>query len=64
MTYVNQLNPSFLGSVGMLAIQLAKVAGYKVITTCSPHNFDLVKALGADHVANVSIASRPAVRPV
>ncbi|KAF7790270.1 hypothetical protein EIP86_001224 [Pleurotus ostreatoroseus] len=39
-------------SVGMFAIQLAKLAGYQVITTCSPHNFDLVKALGADHVVN------------
>ncbi len=34
-------------SVGCNAIQLAVAAGYEVITTCSPHNFDLVKKLGA-----------------
>ncbi|GKZ78549.1 anucleate primary sterigmata protein B [Aspergillus niger] len=34
-------------SVGCNAIQLAVAAGYEVITTCSPHNFDLVKSLGA-----------------
>lgn len=26
--------------------------GFKVITTCSEHNFDLVKSLGAHHVFN------------
>ncbi|TLS24380.1 hypothetical protein PpBr36_09043 [Pyricularia pennisetigena] len=34
-------------SVGCNAIQLAKAAGYEVVTTCSPRNFDLVKSLGA-----------------
>jgi len=34
-------------SVGSNAIQLAHAAGYEVITTASPHNFDYVKALGA-----------------
>jgi NADPH:quinone reductase-like Zn-dependent oxidoreductase len=34
-------------SVGANAIQLATAAGYDVITTCSPRNFDLVKRLGA-----------------
>lgn len=34
-------------SVGTCAIQLAAAAGYEVITTASPHNFDLVKKLGA-----------------
>ncbi|KAH6656518.1 zinc-binding oxidoreductase CipB [Truncatella angustata] len=34
-------------SVGCNAIQLATAAGYEVITTCSPRNFDLVKSLGA-----------------
>ncbi|KAJ8115096.1 hypothetical protein OPT61_g3172 [Boeremia exigua] len=34
-------------SVGCNAIQLATAAGYDVITTCSPKNFDLVKSLGA-----------------
>ncbi|KAB8264194.1 chaperonin 10-like protein [Aspergillus pseudonomiae] len=33
-----------------LAIQFAKLSGYTVITTCSPHNFDLVRALAADAV--------------
>ncbi|KAL4900077.1 hypothetical protein BDW74DRAFT_188653 [Aspergillus multicolor] len=37
-------------ATGTLAIQFAKLSGYKVITTCSPHNFDLVKKLGADEV--------------
>ncbi|KAI1872301.1 hypothetical protein JX265_001625 [Neoarthrinium moseri] len=34
-------------SVGCNAIQLAVAAGYEVVTTCSPRNFDLVKSLGA-----------------
>jgi len=34
-------------SVGSNAIQLAVAAGYEVITTCSPRNFDYVKKLGA-----------------
>ena len=34
-------------SVGCNAIQLAAAAGYDVVTTCSPKNFDLVKQLGA-----------------
>jgi len=33
--------------VGTNAIQLAVAAGYDVITTCSPRNFELVKKLGA-----------------
>ncbi|KAH6962358.1 chaperonin 10-like protein [Ilyonectria sp. MPI-CAGE-AT-0026] len=37
-------------ATGTLAIQFAKLSGYEVITTCSPHNFDLVKSLGADKV--------------
>lgn len=37
-------------ATGTLGIQFAKLAGYKVITTCSPRNFDLVKSLGADAV--------------
>jgi NADPH:quinone reductase-like Zn-dependent oxidoreductase len=36
-------------SVGSNAIQLAAAAGYQVITTCSPRNFDYVKGLGAGH---------------
>ncbi|KAJ5464825.1 uncharacterized protein N7458_000511 [Penicillium daleae] len=37
-------------TTGTLAIQFAKLSGYQVLTTCSPHNFDLVRALGADAV--------------
>jgi len=37
-------------SVGSNAIQLAVAAGYAVITTASPRNFDYVKALGASQV--------------
>lgn len=37
-------------ATGTLAIQFAKLSGYTVVTTCSPHNFDLVKGLGADAV--------------
>ena len=41
-------------SVGQYAIQLAKLSGYKVATVASPHNFKLVKDLGADVVFDVS----------
>lgn len=37
-------------SVGAYAIQLAKLSGYRVITTAGPANFDYVKSLGADIV--------------
>ncbi|KAF5006471.1 hypothetical protein FDECE_7158 [Fusarium decemcellulare] len=37
-------------AVGCSAIQLAVSAGYEVLTTASPKNFDLVKRLGASHV--------------
>ncbi|KAL4245995.1 zinc-containing alcohol dehydrogenase family protein [Abortiporus biennis] len=37
-------------SVGMFAIQLAHLAGYQVVTTTSPKNFDLCKSLGADAI--------------
>lgn len=37
-------------SVGLFAIQLAKRAGLMVVTTASPHSFDLVKRYGADEV--------------
>lgn len=37
-------------SVGCNAIQLAKAAGYTVVTTCSPRNFSYIKGLGADFV--------------
>ncbi|KXT03772.1 hypothetical protein AC578_760 [Pseudocercospora eumusae] len=37
-------------ATGSLAIQFAKLSGYKVLTTCSPHNNEFVKSLGADAV--------------
>ncbi len=37
-------------ATGALGIQFAKASGYRVITTCSPHNIEQVRALGADAV--------------
>ncbi|KAJ4295011.1 hypothetical protein N0V90_007019 [Kalmusia sp. IMI 367209] len=37
-------------AMGSLSISYAKQAGYTVISTSSPHNFSLLKSLGADHV--------------
>ncbi|KAF2681811.1 GroES-like protein [Lentithecium fluviatile CBS 122367] len=37
-------------AMGSLSISYAKAAGYTVISTCSPHNFELLKSLGADHI--------------
>ncbi|RHZ68587.1 zinc-binding alcohol dehydrogenase family protein [Aspergillus thermomutatus] len=37
-------------SVGSNAVQLAAAAGYEVITTASPKNFEYVKSLGASRV--------------
>jgi NADPH:quinone reductase-like Zn-dependent oxidoreductase len=37
-------------SASIFAIQLAKIAGYEVVTTCSPRSNDLVKGYGADAV--------------
>ncbi|KAJ5085002.1 Polyketide synthase enoylreductase [Penicillium argentinense] len=47
-------------ATGTLAIQFAKISGYTVITTCSPHNFDLVRSLGADAVFDYKDAQAPA----
>ncbi len=38
--------------VGSNAIQLARYAGYRVVTTSSPHNFDYLKKLGATAVVD------------
>ncbi|CAE7226229.1 unnamed protein product [Rhizoctonia solani] len=35
-------------SLGLFSTQLAKLSGYKVVTTTSPKNFNLLKSLGAD----------------
>jgi len=37
-------------SASLFAIQMAKLAGYHVVTTCSPRSNDLVKDYGADAV--------------
>ncbi|KAH9844379.1 GroES-like protein [Rhodofomes roseus] len=37
-------------SVGLYAIQLARIAGYKVVTVASPRNHEVLKSLGADAV--------------
>jgi NADPH:quinone reductase-like Zn-dependent oxidoreductase len=39
-------------SVGQYAIQLARLSGYRVVTTASPKNTALVMSLGADAVVN------------
>lgn len=49
-------------SVGSNAIQLAVAAGYEVITTASPKNFDYVRSLGATQVFDYR--SRTAVRDI
>lgn len=41
-------------SVGLYTIQLARTQNLKVITTCSPRNFLLVKSVGAHHVFDYS----------
>lgn len=41
-------------AMGALSITYAKQAGYIVISTSSPHNFELLKDLGADHIFNHS----------
>lgn len=37
-------------AAGLFTVQLAKAAGYTVVTTASPHSFDLVRSYGADVV--------------
>ena len=44
-------------SVGSNAIQLAVAAGYDVISTASPKNFDYVKSLGASQVFDYNSAT-------
>ncbi|KAI0384959.1 GroES-like protein [Hypomontagnella monticulosa] len=44
-------------AVGCNAIQLLKGAGFDVVVTCSPRNFDYVKSLGASKVFDYSSPS-------
>ncbi|KAM0299477.1 hypothetical protein HYE67_007671 [Fusarium culmorum] len=44
-------------SVGCNIIQLAKAAGFEVITTASPRNFDYLKKLGASQVLDYNSTS-------
>ncbi|KAI0366167.1 GroES-like protein [Pilatotrama ljubarskyi] len=53
--------PAFIlggaSSVGQYAIQLAKLSGFSpIITTASPHNEELLRSLGADHVIDRSLS--------
>jgi len=38
------------GGVGTFAVQIAKALGGEVTAVCGPHNVDLARSLGADHV--------------
>lgn len=40
--------------MGALSISYAKAAGYTVISTSSPRNFELLRSAGADHIFNHS----------
>ncbi|RAQ50153.1 zinc binding dehydrogenase [Aspergillus flavus] len=37
-------------SVGLYSIQIASLYGFDVVTTCSPHNAELVRSYGAKYV--------------
>ncbi|KAI9035898.1 uncharacterized protein KD926_002652 [Aspergillus affinis] len=47
-------------ATGTLAIQFVKLSGYTVLTTCSPHNLDLVRSLGANAVFDYKDSSSAA----
>ncbi|KAI1453314.1 putative alcohol dehydrogenase [Annulohypoxylon moriforme] len=44
-------------STGTMMLQLLKICGFPTITTCSPHNFKLVKSYGADKVYDYKSAN-------
>lgn len=43
------------GSIGTMAVQLAKIAGANVTSVCSGKNFDLVKSLGSDQLIDYTL---------
>ncbi|KFY17434.1 hypothetical protein V492_00683 [Pseudogymnoascus sp. VKM F-4246] len=47
-------------SMGRMVIQFARLSNFKIITTCSPNNFDLVESLGADHIFDYNDPAAPA----
>ena len=47
-------------ATGTVAIQLLRLSGLEPITTCSPHNFDLVRSRGAGAVFDYSDPDTPA----
>ncbi|KAI1376085.1 putative zinc-binding dehydrogenase family oxidoreductase [Hypoxylon crocopeplum] len=44
-------------SNGTVAIQLLKLSGFRVVTTCSPRNFDLVESYGAEKAFDYNSAT-------
>lgn len=46
-------------ATGILAIQFAKLSGFRVITTSSPHNFAYLESLGADATLDYRAADQP-----
>lgn len=50
ISFIVTLTVSTVAIVGFFAIQLAKLHGYTVATTCSPQNFEHVKRAGATYV--------------
>ena len=43
------------GSIGTMAVQLAKIAGANVTAVCSSKNFDLVESLGSDRMIDYTL---------
>ncbi|KAI4264822.1 MAG: hypothetical protein L6R42_000091 [Xanthoria sp. 1 TBL-2021] len=47
-------------ATGTIAIQLLRLSGFNPITTCSPHNFELVRSRGAGAVFDYADSNTPA----